>query len=265
MTLSTYQFYFNGLTFGAGTNYVVTSIDGLTGFPDLRVQDDNRGYMDGMFTGRDFLGARHFTLEILTIAGGGYTAQQNFETLRAALMYSQSRDNLHLMRFAIPPFTQQEIWCRVRDHRTSVDPEFTYGYIRSQFTFYAPDALIYDTTSKETTIIGNSSGVVTNDGTVETPLNFRIFGPMSSGYTITDGTNAMTLHATLPDATYSINIDTQTRAIVMSIPTGSFSARNILTTGSTWITGAGKGNTTFTVTASGGSTRTYIDYQNAYL
>ena len=49
-----YSLAFNGLVFGAGTPYPVQSIDGLEGLPELRTQDDNQGYNDGMFSGRDF-------------------------------------------------------------------------------------------------------------------------------------------------------------------------------------------------------------------
>ncbi len=48
-----YSFSFNGLTFG-GTDspYQILSVDGLEALPELRTQDDNRGYADGMFSGR---------------------------------------------------------------------------------------------------------------------------------------------------------------------------------------------------------------------
>jgi len=62
---NSYSFSFNGITFGgAGSPYQILSVDGLEGLPGIRNQDDNRGYADGMFSGRDFLGGRtiSFTL-----------------------------------------------------------------------------------------------------------------------------------------------------------------------------------------------------------
>jgi hypothetical protein len=51
-----YQFSFNSQAFGgAGSPYQIQSVDGLESLPTIRNQDDNRGYNDGMFTGRDFL------------------------------------------------------------------------------------------------------------------------------------------------------------------------------------------------------------------
>jgi hypothetical protein len=51
-----YSFSFNNQVFGgAGSPYQIQSVDGLEALPDIRSQDDNRGYADGMFSGRDFL------------------------------------------------------------------------------------------------------------------------------------------------------------------------------------------------------------------
>ena len=65
MTVSIYQFAFNGLTFGAGTPYIVENVDGLGGTAPLRIQDDNRGYIDGSYSGRDFYDGRTVTFDLL--------------------------------------------------------------------------------------------------------------------------------------------------------------------------------------------------------
>ena len=53
--IATYSLSFNGQVFGGvGSPYQVMSIDGLEALPGIRNQDDNRGYSDGMFSGRDF-------------------------------------------------------------------------------------------------------------------------------------------------------------------------------------------------------------------
>jgi hypothetical protein len=50
-----YSFAFKNQVFGgAGSPYQIQSVEGLESLPGIRNQDDNRGYHDGMFTGRDF-------------------------------------------------------------------------------------------------------------------------------------------------------------------------------------------------------------------
>ena len=64
-TLNSYSFAFNGFIFGgADSPYQITSVDGIEDLPTLRVQDDNRGYQDGMFTGRDFLSGRSILMTL---------------------------------------------------------------------------------------------------------------------------------------------------------------------------------------------------------
>ena len=81
MTLGTYQFQFRGVPFGAGTPYIVESVDGL-GTPALRVQDDNRGYIDGAYSGRDFYEGRTVTFNILIIGDSTKSAQAYYRDFR---------------------------------------------------------------------------------------------------------------------------------------------------------------------------------------
>ena len=84
MTLGTYQFQFRGVPFGAGTPYIVESVDGL-GTPALRVQDDNRGYIDGAYSGRDFFEGRTVTFNILIIGDSTKSAQSYYRDFRVAI------------------------------------------------------------------------------------------------------------------------------------------------------------------------------------
>ena len=72
MTLSTYQFSFNGFTFGAGTPYIVEQVDGLMATSGIRNQDDNRGYIDGGWSGRDFYDARTVTFDFILVGDGSH-------------------------------------------------------------------------------------------------------------------------------------------------------------------------------------------------
>ena len=60
-SLNAYGFAWNGFAFGgAKSPYQITSADGIEGLPVIRNQDDNQGFNDGMFSGRDFFGGRWY-------------------------------------------------------------------------------------------------------------------------------------------------------------------------------------------------------------
>jgi hypothetical protein len=143
---ASYSFSFNGLTFGgSGTPYQILSVDGLEGVPQIRNQDDNRGYADGMFSGQDFLAGRNITITFLTLAtSGGNSAQTNHNLIQNALLPQTSGTTP--LYFLLPPSGEQFINARVRSFVTNIDPNYTYGYITSQVTFFCPNPTYYDST-----------------------------------------------------------------------------------------------------------------------
>jgi hypothetical protein len=143
---ASYSFSFNGLTFGgSATPYQILSVDGLEGVPQIRNQDDNRGYADGMFSGQDFLAGRNITITFLTLAtSGGNSAQTNHNLIQNALLPQTSGTTP--LYFLLPPSGEQFINARVRSFVTNIDPNYTYGYITSQVTFFCPNPTYYDST-----------------------------------------------------------------------------------------------------------------------
>ena len=140
-----YSFSFNSLTFGgSGSPYQILSVDGLESLPDIRNQDDNRGYADGMFSGRDFLGGRHITIIFNTFGTSTASAQTNYYAIQAKLLPQQSGTTP--LSFKLPNQQTQEqfINARVRALKTTLDPNYTYGYITSQVTFFCPDPNYYN-------------------------------------------------------------------------------------------------------------------------
>ena len=86
-----YQFAFNGWAFGGlGQGVQVLQVDGLEDMPGLRVQDDNRGFSDGMFTGRDFLNGRVITFTLQVMNDSANTMQTYLAQLKANLVFQQS-------------------------------------------------------------------------------------------------------------------------------------------------------------------------------
>lgn len=251
MTLTNpYSFDFGGYEFGgAGNVHQIVSIDGLEGLPDLRVQDDNRGYLDGMWTGRDFYGARVISMMIQTFAGGGNTAQENYQALKAALL-PQQYGTTTLKLFTPPYAFERRIEARVRVNETTLDPEFTYGFITTRVDFYCPDPRIYSETLYTET--GDSISL-SNAGTVTSPYTITIDAP--SG---TDEIFADNGYMKLNGATLTVVIDLLNRTITE----GGAPARNLLDAASVWIEGAVPGSSAVAIT---GASSMSIAWRDAYL
>lgn len=283
MAITDYSFQFGSYAFGAGTFSPVTEIEGLESIPELRTQDDNRGYNDGAFSGRDFYNGRTMTFSINTFAGGGRSAQQNYELLQNSLIPQQTGTTAFVFKLS-PTDSEKTIQARVRQLKTKVDPDFTYGFIKSQVVFFCPDPRYYDNTVLSATIPtpstlngrtynrvyplsfgGGASSLVTinNAGriytsptiTVTGPVTVPVIGTLESGNAIS--TNViMNLGDTLV-------IDTDQKLVTLN----GASVRNLVTAGSNWFV-ADPGSTTFTFTASGGTTgatTATISYSNAYV
>jgi len=246
MTISTYQFAFTTVknssgtptnstfTFGAGTPWIVESVDGLAGTSKLRVQDDNRGYIDGSYSGRDFYDSRTVTFEILILGDSSNTAQQYYKQLQAALapqvlgyypdqtLSTQSYNTLGLFQFQLTAATGiQRMWGRVRSIETLVDPDFTYGYIMTKVEFYFPDPRYYD--DSQQSISSGTSVSLSNTGWATTCPTITIASPSASG-AIWDTTSGSRMNFANVNTSQPLVIDFLQRSITQN----GIAARNTL-------------------------------------
>lgn len=146
-----YAFAFNGWLFGGpGQGVQVLEVDGLEDMPSLRVQDDTRGFQDGMFTGRDFLNGRviTFTLQIMNNASG--TMQSYLAELKSNLQYQQQGTGV--LQFLLPGRALQRVNARVRRRAIKLDPEYSYGKAIAIVEMFCPDPRIYDDTLQTTVL-----------------------------------------------------------------------------------------------------------------
>jgi len=283
-SLNYYSFAFNGFVFG-GTNspYQILSVDGLESLPNIRNQDDNRGYADGMFTGNDFLSGRTVTITINTFASTGYSAQANFNLLQAALL-PQTSGTTPLQFQLSAAGGLQRLNARVRTNKTVVDPNYTYGYITSQYTFFCADPRYYDDTLQTATLaVGNPLGrqynrtynlsygggsstlttTVNNAGWATTYPVITLNGPITNP---TLGNNTQGTYITIQGTyanTDTIVIDLDQKLITLN---GS-PARNLINGGSNWFS-APPGNNSFFLAGTGtliGTTAATITWRNAYI
>ncbi len=281
--IANYSFSFNGQVFGgAGSPYQIQSVDGLEALPDIRSQDDNRGYADGMFSGRDFLSGREITIQFLTLASTGASAQVNFNTIQRVLLPQQS-GTTPLYFLMSNADTEQVVYARVRGLRATVDPNYTYGYILAQVTFFCPDPNVYASNIQTATLAytpptgrvynrtynvtyGGGSVVISttinNAGWATTYPNIAISGPITNP-TVGNTTEGAALNFL---GTYSssdvLNVDLYNKLITLN----GNPARNTLLSGTGF--SAQPGNNEFYLTGTGtlaGTTQAIVTWQSAYI
>ena len=277
-----YSFAFDGLTFGgAGSPYQILSVDGLEGLPGIRNQDDVRGYNDGMFSGQDFLAGRTISVIINTFSSPGKTAQENLNTLQQYLLYQQTGTTS--LYFLLPPYTTQFINARVRAFRTTIDPNYTYGYIVSQVEFFCPDPTYFDITQQSASLdISNPLGrtynrtynltygggtyatttTITNSGWATAYPTITITGPIINPV-IGNSTQGKFLFLTGSYSnTDSLVIDLYNKLITLN----GNAARNVLSSGE-WFS-APSGSSQFYLTGTStvpGTTTATVTWYNSYV
>lgn len=284
MTLTAvYSFSFNGLTFGgAGSPYQILSVDGLESLPGIRNQDDNRGFNDGMFTGRDFLAGRNISMIIQTYGSGGNSAQVNFNTLQSKLL-PQSSGTTPLY-FKLPTAnTDQYVNARVRGLTTTITPEYTYGQITSQLELFCPDPRYYNSNTQTATFIysldqGRSydrtydldygggtaykQTTVTNSGWAATYPTIDVKGPITNPSVGNLTQNAQLDFTCTLISTDHLVIDLYNKLVTLN----GQPARNLLTSGE-WFN-AQPGNNIFTINGTytaAGDTSVTITWNSAYI
>lgn len=281
--IANYSFSFNNQVFGgAGSPYQILSVDGLEGLPGIRNQDDNRGYADGMFTGRDFLAGRLLTMTIQITGSTGASAQANFNTLQRALL-PQTSGTTPLYFILSNADTEQVINARVRGMTATVDPNYTYGYIISQVIFFCPDPRYYSSNVQTATLLyspptgriynrtynltyGGGSATITtniaNNGWTDTYPTITLNGPITNP-TLGNFTQnaALNFNVTLSSSDAFV-IDLYNKLITLN----GQPARNTLISGS-WFS-ASPGNNSYYLTGTGtlaGTTQAVVTWQSAYI
>jgi hypothetical protein len=284
MPLNNYQFQFGSFQFGgAGSPFQILDVDGLESLPDISTQDDNRGYNDGMFSGRDFLRGRNLSMNMLIVAGGGLSAMQNFDLLQAALNVQQTGTTAMNFQLSVTD-TEKVINVRVRGRRSTIDPDFTFGFIRAQITFFAPDPRYYSATVTTGTMspqqapgrtynrtynliygggsIGGSLAVV-NAGWATTYPTITITGPVINPQVGNITTGQYLVVNTSLTNTDSLVIDLYDKLVTLN----GNSARNLVAGNSQWF-GAPPGTTNFYFTGQNtlaGTTTATVVYQSAFI
>ena len=243
MPFTDYSVIFNGLTIGAGTQFPIVAIEGLGGTAPLRIQDDNRGYIDGSYSGRDFYDERTVYIDVIVLGDNTVTAQTNYKTLQQAFApqpigyyndptgYTPSSEQLKLFQYRLNANTgDKQMYGRSRGLTTSITPDFTYGYIRTRIQMTFPDPRYYDNAG--TTVTGSTVTLINNGWAISCPT-INMVTSATSGE-ITNGTlgspNDGFTHMYFANiaAGQVLNVDLLTRIVYYQ----TFPARNVLTAAS---------------------------------
>lgn len=266
MTLNNYSIDFNDLSIGNGTLYTITNIEGLGGTAPLRIQDDNRGYIDGSYSGRDFYDERTVYIDVTVFGDNSSTAQENYKTLQTAFApqtlgyypdptgYTPAASQLKLFQYRLNGNTgDKQMYGRSRGLVTPIDPDFTYGIIKTRIMMSFPDPRYYDDIG---TLDTGTSVTVANTGWAISCPTISLVNDATSGY-ITDGTTTMNF-ANMPLGS-AIDIDLLARVIYLDgLPT-----RNVMTAASTGWLQIDPNTTSATWTSTIGSMT--VVYRNAYI
>jgi hypothetical protein len=249
-SLSPYQFAFNGFVFGAGTNYTVTKVDGLMGTPDIRVQDDIRGYTDGSYSGRDFYNGRTVTIDMVILGNSSFNAQYYYNILQSNLYPQQLGTPSALGAFQFETTASiglKVMYGRVRKITTSIDPEYTFGYIEATVELFFPDPRYYDYPSSNAA--GSTLSLTNNGWAISCPVITVYTAP--SLFTISNGTTSMSF---APTSGTTVIIDLLQRTITQN----GNPNRTILTTSNGWLSLPPVSTSTWTI-SSGSMLVTYSD------
>lgn len=281
-----YSFAFNNQVFGGKDSpYQILSVDGLESLPGIRNQDDNRGYADGMFTGRDFLNGRMISIIFQTFGNVNGSAQTNYNIIQSKLLPQQSGTTPLYFKLPNIPTSEQFINARVRGLQTTLDPNYTYGMITSQVVFFCPDPNYYNNNLQTATLaylpptgrtynrIYNlvytpATNVITttvdNIGWATTYPTITLVGPIANPVLGNQTTgDSLQFNCTLTSSD-TLVVDLYNKLITLN----GAPARNLLQSG-TWFA-APPGNSIFTLSGDAGSTvinqtQATITWYSAYI
>lgn len=174
MSLTDFQFNYNGLTMGDQTSYDVVAVRGLDDLPQMRTSDVLRPLDDGAFPGSDFLPTRVFEMDVVIEGATDALFRANVDALGLATAKQVSE----------LPFTYQTpgagnrlINCKPRRRLLPVDMLHKYRIPQATIQFEATDPRIYDANQQSASLT-----VPTVSGGLAFPLAFPLsFGSATGG------------------------------------------------------------------------------------
>lgn len=166
----------SGLIIGAGTDYLVTEVDGF-GVPPVRNGDTPRPADRGSYFGRDFIGQRLVTLKVVVVGDDQSAALDNLDALFAAWQLDTPDGSAYMpLKFLVPGRDARRFHGRPRD--AAVDETTVQGsQIPVTLLFATADPSIFaDALSSDTVPLADVGSGRTYDLTFP-----RVYGAGSAG------------------------------------------------------------------------------------
>lgn len=264
----------------AGTEWWLSTVDGWSGSPPVRLTGVDRPQDHGGFDGPTWLGRR-----IITLAGTAISPDQSTAWLARDIVSSLCSDpaQLYVLQVTEPgrPVRQSQVRLNT-DIKVSAVSDAAFDF---QVQLLAPDPRRYDTTVTSVTLLpptgldagttvpltvpftlptvgtGPSQVTVTNAGTVATRPTVTFAGPLVDPQ-IANLTQGRTLAFTITLASGDLLVvDFDRRSVTLN---GSASRSNTLNSGAAWWDISPGGND-IKFTAGGGAGSATVTYQSAWL
>ncbi len=175
LVVSNYQYEYRNLLMGAGTQYLVESIEGLYSTPDIKDFSMDRDDKDGSSIGRLLYGPRHITMQVQVLSAEGLSGlarQQDYEAKMLALQAAFARvAGVQPFVFLRPGRVKTFVNARCTRREVPIDYHGAVGYQKAVLELTAPDPLLYSM-NYATTPITIAGGASTNSGTVTNAGNY---------------------------------------------------------------------------------------------
>ena len=294
-SLLDYRFAFNDFEFGGGNSvYQLLTIDGLEDLPVIRNQDDNRGYQDGMWTGRDFLSGRTITMT-MTIRGDSNFSMSHYLNLLQTNLVPQQQGT-GLLQFQLPGNTLQRINARVRRRAVTINTDYSSGLATATYEFFCPDPRYYDDALRSTDLINATAFAGRTYNRVYTTPPAPVDNPFEDGMSFGGGAAAPNLitnsgwTTTYPiitiegpcinprvtnvtagaflqiDATIGTGDELILNTDLRTVTLNGVARRALLNNSSTWFAAnPGTSFYTFTATGTDANTACVVQWRNAYI
>jgi hypothetical protein len=275
-----WQFGYNGLIFGADTDYDVNRIDGLD-TPDVRVDVTTKAEDHGSFLFAKYLQERRIIIEGSISAG-----TEDFEDIIQAwkTAFSAQEEDLYLeMRFTGWPFARM-IFCRPVRKYFAVEPMYSIGYARYVLELVAADPRIYGVPLRRKEVLPKSASlfgidfpidfdvsfgggdtgklIVANQGDFRTYPLITVYGPASNIRLINENTDeTFRLNLTLGVGDF-VAVDFNLRTIMLNDLTSRYNTLDI--TSVWWAIHPGNNSISFLADSTSASTRASLDWRDAW-
>jgi phage-related protein len=223
LVVANYQYVYQGVLLGSGTNYRTEKVEGLLSMPDLEVFDSDRNDDHGAYVGRSLLRPRIVQMDVAVLMETLATMtdmETALRTLSTALNPLPGRTTAQLV-FQRPGTGKRYVNARCTRRSFPSTYEVPHGLARGAIEFKCADPRIYSLTETSVAIVltgvSSNSGTVTNGGDFPHRPVLEILGPAVNPRisNAQDGNKSIKVDITL-SAAETLIIDTFNRTVTLA-------------------------------------------------